>query len=325
MTLRRRDFIPLLGSAAAAWPLAARAQERMALVGFLGPNSAATTPNVAALLDGLKQAGYIEGRNLTMEYRFAEDHIDQLPALAADLVRRQVQVIVTVGTPAALAAKGATSRVPIVFELGTDPVQAGVVASFNRPEGNVTGVTNITAALAEKRLELLHQLVPHSDTIGILTDPVADRSTQTMDLQDSARALGLKAVVLNASNDQEIDAAFAMIVRQRITALLLTDQAFFNSRREQLVALARFNVVPALYTFPEFARVGGLISYGSSSTDAMHRTGAYVARILKGEKPSDLPVQQPIKFELVINLKAAKALGLDVPDKLLALADEVIE
>jgi putative ABC transport system substrate-binding protein len=322
--MRRRDFITLLGGAA-AWPLAARAQEPMALVGFLGPFSAAATPNVAALLDGLKQAGYIEGRNLAMEYRFAEGHIDQLPALAADLVRRQVQVIVTVSTPAALAAKGATNIVPIVFELGTDPVQAGVVASFNRPGGNITGVTNIAASLAAKRLELLHQLVPRSDTIAILTDPIADRSTQTTDLQDAARALGLKAVVLNTSNDQEIDAAFAMIVRQRITALLLTDQVFFNSRREQLVALARFTAVPAMYTFPDFARIGGLISYGPSSTDAMHRTAAYVARILKGEKPGDLPVQQPSKFELRINLRTAKALGLKVSQDMLSIADEVIE
>jgi len=322
----RRDFVTLLGGAAAAWPIAARAQERMALAGFLGPESAARTLNVAALLDGLKQAGYIEGRNLAMEYRFAEGRIDQLPALAADLARRQVQVIVTIGTPAALAAKGATSTVPIVFELGgIDPVQAGLVASINRHGGNITGVYTITGALAARRLEVLHQLVPHSDTVGILTDPVADRSTQTMDLQDAASALGLKAVVLSASNDQEIDAAFAAIARQRISALLLTDQAFFNSRREQLVALARFNHVPAMYTIPESARAGGLISYGPSLTDAMHRTAAYVARILKGEKPGDLPVQQPTRFELVINLKTAKALGLEVPGKLLALADEVIE
>jgi putative tryptophan/tyrosine transport system substrate-binding protein len=324
--MRRRDFIKALGGgAAAAWPLAARAQERMARIGILGPNSAATTGNVAPLLDGLKQAGYIEGRNLAVEYSFAEGRIDQLPALAADLARRQVQVIVTVGTPAALAAKSATSTVPIVFELGLDPVQAGIVVSFNRPGGNITGVTNFSAALAAKRIELLHLLVPHVDTIGILTDPAADRSTQTADVQDAVRALGLKAVVLNASNDQEIDAAFGTMVRQKIAALLLTDQVFYNSRREQLIALARFNGISAMYTFPEFAQAGGLISYGSSQTDAMHRTAAYVARILKGEKPGDLPIQQPTKFELVINLKTAKALGLTVPPNLLALADEVIE
>jgi putative tryptophan/tyrosine transport system substrate-binding protein len=247
--MRRREFVALLGGAVAGWPLRARAQERMALVGIHGPNSAATTANVAMLLDGLKQAGYVEGRNLAMEYRFAEGRIDQLPALAADLARRQVQVIVTVGTPAALAAKSATSTVPIVFELGLDPVQAGIVGSFNRPGGNITGVTNFSAALAAKRIELLHFLVPNVDTIGILTDPVADRSTQTTDVQDAVRALGLKAVVLNASNDQEIDAAFATIVRQRIAALLLTDQVFYNSRREQLITLARFNGVPAMYTF----------------------------------------------------------------------------
>jgi putative tryptophan/tyrosine transport system substrate-binding protein len=323
--MRRRDFITLLGSAA-AWPLAARAQDRMALVGFIGLNSAgATQAYVVALLDGLKQAGYIEGRNLAMEYRFAEGRIDRLPALAADLVQRQVQAIVTQGTPTARAAKGATSTIPIVFEVGTDPVQAGIVASINRPGGNITGVTNIAAALAAKRLELLHALVPHSDTIGIVNDPIADTSTQATDLQDAARALGLKIMLLNASNDQEIDAAFATIVRQRIEALLLAESAFLISRREQLVALARFNAVPTMYTFPEFVRAGGLISYGASVTDAWHRAGAYVGRVLRGEKPGDLPVQAPTKYELVINLKTAKALGLEVPPTLIALADDLID
>jgi len=323
--IRRREFITLLGGAA-AWPLAAHSQDRMALVGFIGLNSAgATQAYVVALLDGLKQAGYIEGRNLAMEYRFAEGRIDRLPALAADLVQRQVQAIVAQGTPTARAAKGATSTIPIVFEVGTDPVQAGIVASINRPGGNITGVTNIAAALAAKRLELLHALVPHSDTIGIVNDPIADTSTQATDLQDAARALGLKIMLLNASNDQEIDAAFATIVRQRIEALLLAESSFLIGRREQLVALARFNAVPTMYTFPEFVQAGGLISYGASVTDAWHRAGAYVGRVLRGEKPGDLPVQTPTKYELVINLKTAKALGLTIPPSILARADEVIE
>ena len=323
--IRRREFITLLGGATAAWPLAARAQQgTLPVIGFVY-GGVAEASFESAFRRGLGETGYAEGQSVAVEYHWLAGQYEQVPSVAADLVRRQVQVIVTQGTPAALAAKGATSTVPIVFQLGTDPVQAGVVASFNRPGGNITGVTNIAASLAAKRLELLHQLVPRSDTIGILTDPIADRSTQTTDLQDAAMALGLKAVVLNASNDQEIDAAFAMIVKQRNTALLLTDQVFFNSRREQLVALARFNAVPAMYTFPEFAQVGGLISYGPSSTDAMHRTAAYVARILKGEKPGDLPVQQPTKFELVINLKAAKALGLTVSRDMQLIADEVIE
>ena len=323
--IRRREFITLLGGATAAWPLAARAQQgTLPVIGFVY-GGVAEASFESAFRRGLGETGYVEGQSVAVEYHWLAGQYEQVPSVAADLVRRQVQVIVTQGTPAALAAKGATSTVPIVFELGTDPVQAGVVASFNRPGGNITGVTNIAATLAAKRLELFHQLVPHSDTIGILTDPVADRSTQTLDLQDAARALGLKVVMLGAHDDQELDAAFATIVRQRSAALLLTNQTFFNSRREQLIALTRFNAIPAMYPFPEFARAGGLISYGTSVTDAMHRAAAYVARILKGEKPGDLPVQQPTKLELVINLKTAKALGLEVSQDILSIADEVIE
>src|SRR6516165_2225832 len=229
--IRRREFITLLGGATAAWPLAARAQQgTLPVIGFVY-GGVAEASFESAFRRGLGETGYVEGQSVAVEYHWLAGQYEQVPSVAADLVRRQVQVIVTQGTPAALAAKGATSTVPIVFELGTDPVQAGVVASFNRPGGNITGVTNIAATLAAKQLELFHQLVPHSDTIGILTDPVADRSTQTLDLQDAARALGLKVVMLRAHDDQELDAAFATIVRQRSAALLLTNQTFFNSRR----------------------------------------------------------------------------------------------
>jgi putative ABC transport system substrate-binding protein len=237
-----------------------------------------------------------------------------------------VKVIVAGGTSAALAAKSATSTIPIVFEAGVDPIRAGLVIRLNRPDGNVTGVTNFTAALAAKRLDLLHQLIPKATSIGILVNATdAAMSTQETDLREAANTLGVQLTVLNATNEQEIDAAFATLVQQRIGALLVTDNAFFYDRREQLVTLARFTVVPTMYTFREAAAVGGLLSYASSFTDAMRQTGSYVARILNGEKPGDLPVILPTKYELVINLKAAKALGLTVPPTLFALADEVIE
>jgi len=324
----RRDFITLLGGAAVAWPLAARAQQpAMPVIGFLSPRSAVAAPAITApFLEGLKQAGYAEGRNLAIEYRWADGLNDRLAALAADLVRRQVKVIVSNGTPAALASKAATTTIPIVFQLGTDPIKAGLVARLNRPGGNITGVTNITSTLAAKRLELLHQLVPNAGTIGALVDPTNGPSDiQGPDLQEAARALGLQLQLLSASNDQEIDAAFATIVRQRIGALLVTDAGFFNSRPEQISALARFNAIPTMYTFRDFTVAGGLMSYASSRSDAYRRVGNYVARILNGEKPADLPVQEPSKYELVINQKAAKALGIEVPPTLLARADEVIE
>jgi putative ABC transport system substrate-binding protein len=327
--MKRRDFITLLGGAAVAWPLAARAQRaRVPVVGYLSPRSAGSNPAVMApFLEGLKQGGYAEGRNLAIEYRLADGQNNRLAAMAAELVQKQVKVIVANGTPAALASKGATTTIPIVFQLGTDPVKAGLVARLNRPGGNITGVTNITSTLSAKRLELLHQLVPNAGTIGALIDPTNGASdTQGPDLQEAARALGLQLQLLSASDDQEIDAAFATIVRQRIGALLVTDAGFFNSRPDgQIATLARFNAVPTMFTFREFTVAGGLMSYASSPSDAYRRVGAYVARILNGEKPGDLPVQQPTKFELVINLKTAKALNLEVPDKLLALADEVIE
>jgi putative ABC transport system substrate-binding protein len=261
-----------------------------------------------------------------MEYRYAESHNDRLPALAADLVRRHPNVIVPEGSPAALAARAATTTIPIVFQIGVDPVNARLVASLNRPGGNITGITNVTTTLAAKRLELLHRLAPRAATIGVLIDPTQPSSTaQRSELAEAASALGLQLMLLNASNEHEIDAAFATFVQRRIEALLLTDGTFFNGSRDQLVTLARFNAIPTMFTFREFAVAGGLISYASSLTDAQYQAGIYVARILHGENPSDLPVQQPTKFELAINLKTAKALGLTIPETLLATADEVIQ
>jgi putative ABC transport system substrate-binding protein len=323
----RREFITLIGGVA-AWPLATRAQQTaMPVIGVLMPGSPdTTTARMTAFLQSLKEGGYIEGRNVALEYRWGEGHFDRLPAMAADLVRRQVKVIVTAGGVATLKAKAATSTIPIVFQLGEDPVELGLVASLNRPGGNITGVNNITATLGAKRIELLHKLVPKADKIGVFIDPnTAAPDTQRTALQEAASALGLQLVFLRAGNEQEIDAAFTTLVQQRVRALFLIDSAFFNERREQLVMLARFNAIPTMYTFRDFAETGGLMSYTSSVTDAYRRVGIYVARILHGEKPGDLPVQLPTKFELVINLKTARALGIDVPAELLALADEVID
>src|SRR4051794_6841795 len=326
--MRRRDFITLLGGAA-AWPLAARAQQAaMPVVGILHPTRAeANAANLAALRAGLKEGGYVEGQNLAIEYRYAEGRNDRLPALAADFVRRPVNVISPQGSPAVMAAKAATATIPIVFQAGIDPIKVGLVASLNRPGGNITGVSNVSSALAAKRLELLHRLAPAAATIGVLVDPTNSAATdvQTIDLQEAASGLGLQLMLLNASNEHEIDAAFAKLMQQRVGALLLTDSPLFNSRREQLVTLARFIAIPTIYTFREFAVAGGLISYASSVTDATRRAGVYVARVLKGEKPGDLPIQLPTKFDLVINLKTARALGLEIPPQLLATADELIE
>jgi ABC-type uncharacterized transport system substrate-binding protein len=323
----RREFVTLFGGAA-AWPMAAWAQQTgMPVIGVLNPGSPDTTmARMMAFLQSLKEGGYIEGRNMALEYRWGEGHFDRLPALAADLVRRQVKVIVTAGGVATLAAKAATSNIPIVFQLGEDPVELGLVASLNRPGGNVTGVNNIAATLGAKRIELLHKLVPKADKIGVFIDPnTAAPDTQRTALQQAASALGLQLIFLRASNEQEIDAAFTTLVQQQVRALFLIDSAFFNNRREQLVTLARFNAIPTMYTFRDFVATGGLMSYAPSLTDAYRRVGIYVARILHGEKPGDLPVELPTKFELVINLKTARALGIDVPAELLALADEVID
>jgi putative ABC transport system substrate-binding protein len=329
MIVRRRNFITLLGGAA-AWPLAASAQQNaMPVVGYLGPESPETTGplNLAAFREGLSEIGYVEGQNVTIEFRWAKGQSDQFPALAADLVRRRVNVITAIGPPAlVLAAKAATTTIPIVFGMGPDAVELGLVTSLNRPGGNITGFSNIAPGLGAKRLELLHKLVPNAATIAILSDPTATTAqAQARDLLAAARILGLHLIFLNVSSERDFEAAFASVVEQRAGALLLVDSQLFNNRREQLVTLAARFAVPTIYTFRNFAAAGGLISYAANITEGFSQTGVYVGRILKGEKPGDLPVQLPTKFELVINLKTAKALGLTVPDTLLALADEVIE
>jgi putative tryptophan/tyrosine transport system substrate-binding protein len=322
--MRRREFIAGLGCAV-AWPLVARSQQALPVIGFLLPVPL-NADDKAAILEGLKEGGYVEGRNVAIEYRGADGHNDRLPALAADLVRQQVKVIVSGGTPAALAAKAATTTIPIVFQNGIDPVRAGLVPTLSRPGGNVTGVSNMSTTLAARRLELLHQLVPKAATIAILIDLTGAASdTQSTELQKAADALGLQLLFLNAGNEQEIDAAFATLARQQIGALLLPDNPTLNFRREQLVTLARLNAIPTMCVFRDFAQAGGLISYAASLADANRRAGNYIARILNGEKPGDLPVQLATKFELVINLRTAKALGIDVAPTLLVLADEVIE
>jgi putative tryptophan/tyrosine transport system substrate-binding protein len=292
---------------------------------FSHPGKAADY-GMATILEGLKEGGYVEGRNVTVEYRFADGRNDRLPTLVADLIRHQVKVIVSLGTPAALAAKAATTTIPVIFGIGIDPVGAGLVPNLNRPGGNVTGVTNMSTTLAAKRLELLHQLVPKAASIGVLVDSTGAASdTQRTELQRAADVLGLQLVFLDGGNEQEIDRAFTTLARQQTGALLLTDNPTLNFRREQLVTLARFNAIPTMHVFRDFAEAGGLMSYAASLTDATRRVGNYVARILRGEKPGDLPVQLPTKFELVINLKTAKALSIDVPSSLLTIADEVIE
>jgi putative ABC transport system substrate-binding protein len=298
------------------------------VIGYLSSQSLdGYTPFLAAFRDGLKEAGYVAGQNVEIEYRWAEGYNERLPALAADLVRRQVNVIATTGGgPSALAAKAATTTIPIVFATGADPVELGLVAGLNRPGGNVTGVTNIVVMLAAKRLELLRELVPNARTVVILINPTGGGAeTQQRTLQDAGLALGLRLIFLNASSERDFDIVFATLQQQQAGALLLTDNALFNDRREQLVALAARHAIPTIYTFREFAAAGGLMSYASKLADTHRQVGIYVGRILKGEKPGDLPVVQPTRFELVINLKTAKTLGLEVPAKLLALADEVIE
>jgi ABC-type uncharacterized transport system substrate-binding protein len=326
--MKRRTFITLLGGAATAWPLAVRAQQSaMPVIGVLDGRSAdESTPLVAALRRGLNETGFVEGRNVAIEHHWAHGQYDRLPALAADLVRRQVTVIATSGNASALAAKTATATIPIVFLTGADPVQAGLVASLSRPGGNLTGVTSLGVELGPKRLELLHELVPAATTIAILVNP-ANRSAeiQVRDIQAAARTLGLELHILQASTEREIDAAFAALTRLRAGALVISPEAFFNSRSEQLAALTVRHAVPAIYTYREFAAAGGLMSYGGSITDSYRQAGIYVGRILKGEKPADLPVQQSAKVELIINMKTAKALGLTVPFALLGRADEVFE
>ena len=325
--MKRREFVRLLGGAAALWPLAARAQLAMPAVGFLhGASPSYLGQFFDALRKGLGEAGYVEGKNLATEYRWAEGHYDRLPALAADLVNRQVAVILAMGgTEPARAAKAATSTIPIVFISAADPVKTGLVASLNRPGANVTGVSLIAAALDEKKLGLLHELVKASVVAGLVNPNYPGAKTQADEVQNAAARLGLKAIALTAATDEEIDAAFAGAMRQGAGAMLVSSDPFFNSRSGRFVAAAARHSMPVIYPQREFVREGGLISYGPDFSDGYRNAGVYVGKILKGAKPAELPVMQPTKFELVINLKTAKTLGVTVPATLLATADEVIE
>jgi putative ABC transport system substrate-binding protein len=326
--IRRREFIAGLGSAA-AWPVVAKAQQpAMPVVGWLGPGSAddeykdVTVP----FLQGLREIGYVEGQKLAVEYRYAENQFERLPALVAELVRRRVAVIGAAGTTAALAAKAATTTIPIVFGAGGDPVAVGLVASLNRPGGNVTGHTILNAELAPKRLQLLRELIPKAARLGVLTDPAASVTpSMNIGLQAAARTLGLMLVVADARTDSDLETAFATFSQQHVGAVLVGPSAFFSRRTQQLAALAARHALAAIFPYREHALAGGLLSYGSSLAYSYHQVGLYTGRILKGEKPADLPVERATKVELVINLRTAKALGLTIPETLLATADEVIQ
>jgi putative ABC transport system substrate-binding protein len=328
--MRRREFICGIGSAAASsplWPLAARTQPAPPVIGFLDAGSLETRrETVAAFHLGLSETGYVEGRNVAVEYRWAENHLDRLPALAADLVRRQVSVVVALPLPSALAAKAATKSIPIVFQVGVDPVEVGLVASLSRPGGNLTGIYNLNTAVVAKRLQLLHELVPAATSIACLVDPTnaVAAETQTRELQVAARILGVGLLILNASDQGEFDAAFATLVREGAGGLVVGSGPLFVNRTDQLVALAARHRVPVIYTGRATA-AGGLMSYGTNFPDLYRQVGVYIGRILKGEKPDDLPVQQVTKIQLAINMKTAKALGLTIPETLLATADEVIQ
>ena len=327
--MKRREFITLIGGAALAGPLAARAQQpTVPVVGYLDTASASST---AHFMDefhrGLKNAGYIAGQNVVIEYRFAERDHDKLPVLAAELVRRQVAVIAAINTPSVVAAKAATQTIPIVFGTGVDPVKFGLVTSLNRPGGNLTGVTQLNNDMEAKRVQLLHELVPAATTIAMLvnqTNPAYSEEA-TESARSAARILGVHLLLLNASNQSEIEAAFSTIVKERVALLLVSGDSVLVSLRNEIVALAARHAVPALYHRREFTLAGGLMGFGPSLPEAYYQVGDYVGRILKGEKPADLPVQQPTKFELVVNLKTAKTLGLTIAPLLLARADEVIE
>ena len=326
--MKRREFIAIAGGAA-AWPLVAVAaqQSAMPVVGFLGTGTAElTTLELRGFHQGLTEAGYIEGRNVTVEYRWSEGQSSRLSTLAADLVHDQVAVIAVTGNAVALAAKTATTTIPIVFQVGNDPVAAGLVASLARPGGNLTGVTTLSAEIVAKRLELLHELIPTISSIALLINPNnRDSENLKRDAEMAAKSLGLQLHVVRAGATNEIDAAFKSLAQLQAGALIVAPDAFFNSRSEQLAALALQYAVPTVYQYRKFATAGGLISYGANITDAYRLVGVYTAQILKGEKPADLPVQQASKFELFVNLKTAKALGLSVPPALQARADEMIE
>jgi putative tryptophan/tyrosine transport system substrate-binding protein len=324
--IRRREFIGALGGAAAVWPLVARAQQPpMPVIGFLNGGASGYAPYLAGLRQGLKETGYIEGQNVAIEYRWAEGQYDRLPAMAADLVGRQVMVIVA-NTPAVRAAQAATETIPIVFLTGADPVATGLVASLNRPGGNITGVASLVDEVAPKRLELMHELVPKTKTIGFLTNPSnPNAAIFAKDVQAAAGVLGQTVHILNASTEGEIDTAVATFAQLQAGAFLIGNDPFFNSNPGYLVALASRHALPAIYPWREFVVAGGLMSYGISIVDLYRQGGIYVGHILKGEKPADLPIQQAVKVELVINLKTAKTLGLTFPITLLGRADEAIE
>ena len=327
--MRRREFVTLIGGAA-AWPLAARAQQsKLPVVGFLHSASASTfAEHIPAFHKGLGEAGYVDGQNTRVEYRWAEGHNEALPALAADMVRRRVAVIVTpISTPATLAAKAATSTIPIVFVIGADPVKLGLVVSLNRPGGNATGISDVGVQLGAKRLALLQELMPSAERFAVLVNPDNPGITESFvsELQTAASVIGRKIEVVTASTNSGIDTAFGMMMKMRADAFLISPEALFVTRRVQLLTLAARHGLPAMYHRREFADAGGLMSYGSSLADQFRQTGLYAGRILKGEKPADMPVQLPTKFEFVINLQTAKTLGIQIPAGLLARADEVIE
>jgi putative tryptophan/tyrosine transport system substrate-binding protein len=328
LPMKRREFITLLGGTAAAWPLTANAQQsKMPVLGYLCSASAAGyASNVAALGKGLNEAGYVEKRNLLVEYRWADFHYDRLPALAADLVRHPVDVIFTTGSVvSALAAKSATANIPIVFANGSDPVQHGLVASLNRPGGNVTGINFINSQLGPKRIQLLMQLNPKTAAIAVLANPKNPNVSDVKVFESASRTIGVKIIVLNASTEPELKEAFGQAVHQRADALLVHVDALFNDHVRQIIALADQHALPTMAANPQFTALGGLVSYGADTYDLIRQAGIYVGRILRGEKPADLPVIQPTRFALRVNLKTAKALGLSIPEPFLLLADEVIE
>jgi len=326
--MNRRKVITLLGGAAAAWPLTARAQQpKRPLIGFLHIASLETRRNqVVSFNQGLKDSGYIEGQNVAIQYRWAENQNDRLPGLATDLVRDQVDVIAALSTPSVLAAKNATTTIPIVFLTNGDPVKFGLVDSLNRPGRNITGITLLGVEVVAKRLELLHKVVPRATKFGVLANPTTQQTAaETREAQEAARALGLELLTVSATNESEIDQAFATFAQHGTQALFIIGDALFTSQREQLVVLAARYAIPTVHTFREFARAGGLMSYGTILVDVYREAGVYVGKILNGAKPADLPVLQSAKLELVINLKTARTLGLEIPPMVAALADEVIE